>query len=96
MTKICAYELCGVEFEPNTHNQIYHTDECCKLATNARIMRKYYETKSRKKGAVRVCATPGCSTRLSRYNPEKICAKCVAEQKADEKKRMLDILKEVS
>lgn len=55
-------------------------------------MKKYYETKSRRKGAVRVCKTPGCSTRLSRYNPDKICAKCEAEEKAADKKRMLDML----
>jgi hypothetical protein len=58
-------------------------------------MDKYYETKSRKKGALRVCKTPGCGTLLSRYNPEKICAKCEAEQEASHNQRMLDILKDI-
>lgn len=90
--KICAYKPCSKEFEPRTHNQIYHTDECCKLATNERIMAKYYETKARRKGAVRICRTPGCNTQLSRYNPGKICSKCEAEEKAADKQRMLDML----
>lgn len=93
--KICAYEPCSIEFQPKTHNQIYCCDDHCKLATNARIMRKYYETKSRKKGAVRVCRTPGCGTQLSRYNPDKICGKCQAEHKAAEKARMNQMLKDL-
>ena len=95
MTKICAYEPCSEPFEPRTHNQIYHTDVCCKLATNERIMGKYYETKSRKSGAVRVCDTPGCGTLLSRYNPEKICGKCESEREEDERQRMLNMLKDL-
>ena len=95
MTKICAYEPCSKEFEPKTHNQIYHTDACCGLATNARVMAKYYETRDRKKGAVRVCRTPGCGTRLSRYNPETVCAKCEAEREEARKKRMRDMLKDL-
>jgi hypothetical protein len=58
-------------------------------------MKKYYETKSRKKGAVRVCTTPGCGTQLSRYNPEKICGKCQAEEKEAERRRMKKMLEDL-
>jgi hypothetical protein len=74
----CAYSECGVLFEPKTHNQRYHTSECCRMATNNRIMENYYERKARRQGHIRVCATEGCTTKLSRYNDEKICAKCTA------------------
>jgi hypothetical protein len=92
--KICAYEPCSLPFIARTHNQIYHSDACTKLATNERIMAKYYETKARKKGAVRICKTPGCQTRLSRYNPESICSKCESEQKESQRQRMINILKD--
>ncbi len=95
MTKRCAYELCGEEFEAKTHNMKYCSDEHCKLATNARIMRKYYESKARRKGAVRVCATPGCSTLLSRYNEKKVCAKCEAEAETQSRQKLLDMIKEL-
>lgn len=95
ITKICAYEPCSIEFTTKRHNQIYCCDEHCKLATNARIMAKYYATKARKKGAVRVCRTPGCSTRLSRYNPDDICGKCEAEIKAAKKDEMKEFFKEL-
>jgi len=74
----CAYDKCGIEFEPSTHNQRYHTSECCRQATNARMIQNYYEKKARQKGRLRVCAT--CNTILSRYNEDKICGKCQAEQ----------------
>ena len=92
---ICAYSECNEPVEVSVHNKIYHSDECCKLATNARIMEKYYETKARKGGAVRICRTPGCSTRLSRYNPEKVCAKCENEMKQAQRERMLKLLDDV-
>ena len=43
---ICQNKECSQEFEPKTHNQKYHSDECCRMATNKRIMEKYYEKKS--------------------------------------------------
>jgi len=42
---ICANKECAKDFEPKTHNQKYCTDECCRIATNRRIMEKYYEKK---------------------------------------------------
>lgn len=75
---VCSYAECGVLFEPKTHNQRYHTSECCRMATNSRIMENYYEKKARRQGHVRVCANDGCKTKLSRYNDDKICARCHA------------------
>jgi len=89
---VCAYKECGIVFTKATHNQKYHEEECCRLATNARIMEKYYERKSRRGGARRVCKTPGCTTLLSRYNSEKICAKCEADKKASERNSLLDLI----
>lgn len=71
----CAYVECGLEFEAKTHNQKYCSDECCRRATNARLMEQYYERKARRKGHIRVCAN-GCGTVLSRYNDDKICQAC--------------------
>ena len=46
---ICAREECGIEFEQKTHNQKYCSDECCRIATNKRIMDKYYKKKQLKR-----------------------------------------------
>lgn len=94
--KICAYDKCGIEFEPTTHNMKYHSDQCCRDATNERIMRRYYERKEAKRdraGNTRICATIGCGTVLSRYNEFVVCQKCESEIRAAErdtlKKRLL-------
>lgn len=89
----CAYVECGLEFTPTTHNQKYHTDECCRKATNARLMEQYYERKARRQGRVRVCATADCDTKLSRYNDGKVCQKCEAEAVADARVELLNFLR---
>ena len=43
---ICANSECKKDFAPKTHNQKYHNDECCRIATNRRIMEKYYDKKA--------------------------------------------------
>ena len=84
--EVCAHKPCGKWFIKHTHNMKYCSDECCRLATNARIMEKYYERKARLKGAVRVCVSENCETKLSRYNPSHICAAC--ERKDAERDRL--------
>lgn len=89
--KLCAYDKCDIWFEPTTHNMKYHSDLCCKLATNERIMRKYYERKAGKAaraGTTRICVTPGCQTVLSRYNEHVVCQKCEAEIRANERRAL--------
>lgn len=71
---ICLNSECAKEFEPKTHNQKYCTDECCRIATNKRIMEKYYEKKAIKNGALRYCKN--CKAKLSRYNESSICSTC--------------------
>lgn len=74
----CANDGCNETFEKKTHNQIYHNDECCRQATNRRIMEKYYANRDRKQGKERLCYK--CkSTKLSRYNESTICSSCDAK-----------------
>jgi hypothetical protein len=40
---ICGNKECAKDFDAKTHNQKYCSDECCRIATNKRIMEKYYE-----------------------------------------------------
>lgn len=78
--RICAYTECGADFTAKTHNQRYCSDECCRLATNKRIMEKYYQRKERRKGGRRVCVSTDCSTILNRYNDSEICSLCLAKK----------------
>lgn len=71
---ICFNKDCKKEFEPKTHNQKYCTDNCCRVATNKRIMEKYYEKKAIKSGKLRACHE--CKTKLSRYNQSSLCSNC--------------------
>lgn len=79
--RICAYTECAQAFEAKTHNQRYCSEDCCRRATNARLMEQYYERKARRQGHIRVCASPDCNTRLSRYNDGEECQKCAAAKK---------------
>lgn len=77
---ICEYSECESSFEKKTHNQRYCSDECCRLATNKRIMERYYEKKDRRNGASRKCKNTCCGARLSRYNEDDECSLCKARQ----------------
>lgn len=92
MTKVCAYVECGRAFEPKTHNQRYCDMECCRRATNARLMEQYYERKARRQGHIRVCSTDGCTTKLSRYNDDKTCNKCQAELASVRRDKLLRLI----
>ena len=86
---ICANKECSKEFEPKTHNQKYCTDECCRIATNKRIMEKYYEKKAIKNGAFRACKK--CKIKLSRYNQSSICSSCEKNIGLKNKNKILEI-----
>lgn len=88
---VCAYRFCDISFEPKRHNQIYCTSEHCREETNIRLKETYHESKARRAGKKRVCATRGCGTELSRYNDTRICAKCDAKKRAAEAERMYEI-----
>jgi hypothetical protein len=91
---ICLNSECGISFDAKTHNQKYCSDECCRVATNKRIMEKYYEKKAIKNGAPRKCKT--CAGLLSRYNSENICAKCVKSKDSKNKSNLMGIINDIS
>jgi hypothetical protein len=87
---ICAREGCNIEFFKRTHNMKYHDDECCRLATNARLMVNYYDGQARKLGKVRYCEN--CQVaRLSRYNETLICAACKTRKRVDTNQSVLSM-----
>lgn len=69
LQRTCQYSSCGKAFTPNTHNQKYCDAECCRVATNERVMQTYYERKAIKSGKIRrTCSNRACEVRLSIYN----------------------------
>ena len=91
---ICSNKECSKDFEPRTHNQKYCSDECCRIATNKRIMEKYYEKKAIKNGIFRQCSK--CSTKLSRYNETNLCSSCEKNAGIKNKNKLLGMINEVS
>ena len=91
---ICSNKECAKDFDAKTHNQKYCSDECCRVATNKRIMEKYYEKKAIKNGAHRTCKK--CSVKLSRYNQNNICAICEKNINVKNKNSILGMLNEIS
>lgn len=92
----CQFQDCNIVFEPKTHNQKYHSDECCRLATNKRIMERYYERKARRKGGRRVCSEAGCGTILNRYNDSEICGGCLSRKDSQNKAALASIIQGVT
>jgi hypothetical protein len=92
----CAYEECGQEFSPKTHNQKYCSDECCRTATNQKLKDQYYEKKARLAGKKRICKTKGCTVVLSRYNESSICDKCSSAKKTAERNALIAMVRNVS
>lgn len=72
---ICARNGCENTFSSNAHNQKYCGKDCCRMATNARMMEKYYDRRDQRAGKARFCRK--CKmTKLSRYNNTSICGGC--------------------
>ena len=91
---ICANKECKKDFDPKTHNQKYCADECCRVATNRRIMEKYYEKKEIRNVAERGCKK--CGAQLSRYNETTICASCQKKIDITKKNTIMGRLNEIS
>jgi len=91
---ICANKECAKDFEAKTHNQKYCTDECCRVATNRRIMEKYYEKKAIRNGATRGCKK--CGAQLSRYNDTTLCASCQKKTDITKRDKIVGMLDEIS
>lgn len=90
----CFNTECKKEFEPKTHNQKYCSDDCCRIATNKKIMEKYYEKKSIRQGKHRECKI--CKSKLSRYNQSNLCSKCEKDNNIKNRKNILGILNDIS
>lgn len=87
----CDRKGCSQWFSKKTHNQRYHNDECCRLATNAKIMEKYYERRAQRLGQTRMCKS--CrTTKLSRYNDDQVCSSCKTKNRVETNDSVLDML----
>lgn len=94
-TLICANPDCNIEFVPKTHNNKFHSDECCRLETNRKIMEKYYERKRQRAGEVRYCIQ--CeTTRLSRYNNSSVCGACRKKKEEQQNHSVIAMLENTS
>ncbi len=91
---ICANKECSIDFDPKTHNQKYCSDECCRIATNRRIMEKYYEKKAIRNGAARGCKK--CGAQLSRYNDTVLCAPCNKKIDINKRSKIKGMIDEIS
>ncbi len=91
---LCANETCAKKFNPKTHNQKYCSDECCRIATNKRIMDKYYERKAIRNGAQRPCKK--CKSQLSRYNKSNLCAACEKSAGINNRAKIKGLIDEIS
>jgi hypothetical protein len=90
----CFRKECTIEFESKTHNQKYCSDECCRIATNKRIMEKYYEKKAIRNGSLRNCKK--CDAKLSRYNQGTLCSVCEKNSSSKTNSKLLGMLDEIS
>ena len=91
---IFANSECKKDFAPKTHNQKYHNDECCRIATNRRIIEKYYEKKAIRNGAARPCSR--CKAQLSRYNTSELCSTCEKTVNAETKSKLFRMINDIS
>ena len=89
---ICAADSCKKSFKAKTHNQKYCSEECCRIATNANIKKKYYEKKARLAGKKRICKNKNCNLELVMYNESDVCTSCVAKEKERERQDLLSML----
>ena len=80
---------CNLNFESNKKNQKYCSPACCRLATNKKIMAKYYENKKRLNGEKRY------GQLLSRYNENNLCSPCIINNKKQNNENILEVINHV-
>ena len=91
---ICARDVCENEYVPTTHNQKYCSNECLRIETNAKMIKKYHDRMAIKRGRARYCSE--CEVKLSRYNVNSKCSSCeTSEIKASPGTTMSEILNNV-
>lgn len=93
--KICERPECARVYQPKTHNQKYCNPDCCKVATNRRVMEKYYEKQAKRRGKERRCLE--CNrTKLSRYNETTICGPCSLRKQEEARRNVVSMFAAVS
>lgn len=92
-TKTCARIGCEETFVSKTHNQKYHDAECCRLATNAKIMEKYYARRAQRLGHKRYCMQ--CQNELSRYNSFSLCNSCISSNETKRNSSAISMISSV-
>lgn len=92
----CYYKECGKEFTPRTHNMKYCSDECCRIATNEKLRKDYYEKKARLAGKKRICKAQGCNVTLSRYHEDNVCNRCANAKKTADRKQIVEMIRSVT
>ncbi len=93
-TITCENKGCSVVFSKRTHNQRYHDDECCRLATNAKIAEKYHQRRAQKLGLARDCVV--CDNPLSRYNDTMVCNSCTRKREVSRNESVFSMLSNVA
>ena len=73
-------QWCNTQFTTKISYQIYCSASCREDATKEKIAERYAITRrSRKIGKVRLCKS--CNGRLSAYNDEVLCERCLVNPK---------------
>lgn len=85
--KECAN--CGIEFQARRVNMIYCNEQCCKQATNAKLIAKYHKNKVL---ADKIEFCVDCGTKLSKYNPDIKCFGCQRKSESQKRKDVLNRL----
>lgn len=69
-------QWCDSQFETKISYQIYCSEECRNAATKEKIAARYMLLRRGKRtGKNRVCKS--CGTKLSIYNDDQLCTKCI-------------------
>jgi hypothetical protein len=89
---ICAREGCGQEFSPTTHNNIFCSDECCKIATLEKARRLSQDKRDRLSGKKRTCSSKDCNGILSRYNETNVCELCKIKEASKQRASLLEMI----
>lgn len=89
----CQNDECEQDFERKKHNQIYCSDECRRVATNKRLMERYYERKDRLARKLEHSVYCKCGTIISRYNESGRCFNCLQNGNVDNAALLTQILK---
>lgn len=77
--KACSW--CTNFFTANVSYQIYCSSQCREEATKEKILERHKENRRKRKNSkIRMCAG-NCGTRLSMYNDDKLCNKCLIDNK---------------